>query len=452
MMATIHRACVLLLLGLTAVPTIWGQASDGDSDLPLLTLDEAVHIATANNTDIRISKLGVTKASETVAQAKTNYLPQLSTYVLAGSPLQTLNFIVPAGTFGTYAATGPIPATNSSIQSPQQFGAFIYAAAAQPLTQLYKVKLAVQQSRLGTGLAHESVRAQEQETRRQVKEAYYQLAETQAQVESAKTAFQALTELSALTGRRLLQKTVLTSDALTIKAKLKQQRYQVLSLQDSFEVQRESLNRLLGRELHTAFKVETQPVPGSAESDLQVAQKQALEQRPELREAHLQTESAQMDVRRERAEYIPDLSVQLSYLSFQNVNFLPENAGNVGFLLQWQPFDWGYKKHKIRELNATSKQKSLTEQDAKQRVLLDVEDKFRKLRQARVLLEAQTDQREAEQVKLREVTDRYEQQSVLLSDLLQQQATLSQADAQYQQALAGFWTARAEFEKAIGAD
>jgi outer membrane protein TolC len=195
-----------------------------------------------------------------------------------------------------------------------------------------------------------------------------------------------------------------------------------------------------------------QPFSDIAESDLEIARKQALEQRPEVREARLQTRSAQLDVRRERAEYIPDLSLQVSYLSFQNTNFLPQNAGNVGFLFQWQPFDWGYKKHKIRELKTTSQQKALSEQDAEQQVLLDVEGKFRKLTQARMLLDAQSDAREAEQAKLREVTNRYAQQTALLPDLLQQQATVSQADAQYQQALAGFWTSRAEFEKAIGAN
>jgi hypothetical protein len=35
---------------------------------------------------------------------------------------------------------------------------------------------------------------------------------------------------------------------------------------------------------------------------------------------------------------------------------------------------------------------------------------------------------------------------------LQTQATLADADYQYQQALLSFWTARAEYEKAIGAD
>jgi outer membrane protein len=444
--------CLILLSQVTSFSIAWAQTPEPDSPAPLLTLDEAIRIATSKNRDIRISTLEITKAKETVAQVRTNYLPKLDTYVLAGAPLQPLNFRVPAGSFGTYAATGPIPATDSNIHSPVRFGAFVSGSAAQPLTQLYKVNLAVTQAQLGIGLAKEGLRGQEQEIARQVKGAYYQVAQLQAQVASAKAFVKALTELSSLTQRRLEQQTVLESDSLNVGAKLKQQRYQLLTVQDAFELQKQNLNRVLGRDLRSPFSVEMQPFGEPAEWDLETARKQALEQRPELREAHLQTKIAQMDVRRERAKYIPDLSVQVGYLGFQNVNFLPQNAGSVGFVMQWQPFDWGYKKHRIRELKATTDQKATAEEDVEQRVLLDVEDRFRKLQEARMLLDAQTDQRRAEQVRFQEITNRYNQRSALLSDLLQQQAATSQAEAQYQQALAGLWTARAEFEKAIGAE
>jgi outer membrane protein len=450
MKANLYRACLLLLLGAMASSVVLAQAPEADSAAPLLTLDEAIRIATSKNRDIRISTLEITKANETVAQARTNYLPKLDTYVLAGAPLQPLNFRVPAGTFGTYPATGPIPARDSNIHSPVRFGAFVNSSAAQPLTQLYKVNLAVTQAQLGIGLAKEGLRAQEQETARQVKEAYYQVAQLQAQVASANAFVRALMELSSLTERRLVQQTVLESDSLSVNSKLKQQRYQLLTSQHGLELQKQNLNRLLGRDLRTPFSVEMQPFGELAEWDLETARKQALEQRPELREAQLQTKIAQMDVRRERAKYIPDLSAQVGYLGFQNVNFLPQNAGSVGFVFQWQPFDWGYKKHRIKELKATTDQKATAEQDVEQRVLLDVEDKFRKLEEARMLLDAQMDQRKAEQVRFREITNRYKLQSALLSDLLQQQATTSQAEAQYQQALAGFWIARAEFYRAIG--
>ncbi len=448
-----YRACFLLLLGATTIPNAWAQAPKVDSAPPLLTLDEAVRIASGKNRDVQISELDVTKAGEKVAQARTNYWPKLDAYVLAGTSLNSVNFTVPAGTFGSFPATGPIPATESFIRTPQQLSAFIFATATQPLIDLYKIRLAVQQAGLGSNLSREGVRAQQQETRRQVKVAYYQIAQSEAQVESAKAAVQHLMELSTITDRRLVTETVLASDSLIVKAKLKQQRYQLVSLQDALEVQKQSLNRLLGRDLRTPFSVEMQPIVNIAEFDLETARKQALEQRPELREARLQTAVAQKDVQRARAEYIPDLGLQAGYLSFQNINFLPQNTGFVAFLFRWQqPWDWGYKKHHIAELRAVSDQKSLTEQDAEQRVLLDVEDKFRKLRQARMLLEAQTDARDAEKVKLREVTSRYTQQAVLLSDLLQQEATVSQAEAQYQHAFAGYWTARAEFERAIGAE
>ena len=209
---------------------------------------------------------------------------------------------------------------------------------------------------------------------------------------------------------------------------------------------------LLGRDLSTPFSVEMVPFGALEEWDLETARKQALVQRPELRGARLQTKIAELDVRREHAKYIPDLSLQVGYLGFQNVTFLPQNAGTVGFLFQWQPFDWGYKKHRIAELNAMTEQKATAERDVEQRVLLEVEEKFRKLGEARILLDALTDQREAEQAKLGEVKNRYNQKAALLSDLMQQQAAVSQAEAQYQQALAGFWTARANFEKAIGVE
>jgi outer membrane protein TolC len=443
----------LLLLLIAGISTVaLAQAPEPASSAPLLTLDEAIRIAIDKNRDVHIRTLEISKAKETVAEARTNYLPKFDTYVLAGTPIQPLNFRVPAGVFGTYPGIGPIPAQNSTIRSPVQIGAFINASAAQPLTQLYKVNLAVRQAQLGIDLAREGLRSQEQETAKQVKEAYYQVAQLQAQVASAQASVQALMELSTLTAQRLAQQTVLESDSLSVRAKLEKERYQLLTMQDGLELQKQGLNRLLGRDLRTPFSVEVQPFGERAEWDLEAARKQALEQRPELREARLQTKVAELDVRRERAKYIPDLSVQVGYIGFQNISFVPQNVGNVGFVLQWQPFDWGFKKHRIKELQATTEQKETAEQDVAQRILLDVEDKFRKLEEARLLLDAQSDERDAEQVRLLEVTNRYNQQAALLSDLLQQQAAVSQAEAQYQQAVAGFWTARAEFDKATGAE
>jgi outer membrane protein TolC len=51
---------------------------------------------------------------------------------------------------------------------------------------------------------------------------------------------------------------------------------------------------------------------------------------------------------------------------------------------------------------------------------------------------------------MRVVANRYSQKAALLSDVLQQEAAVAQADADYRKALAAFWSARANFDYALG--
>lgn len=60
--------------------------------------------------------------------------------------------------------------------------------------------------------------------------------------------------------------------------------------------------------------------------------------------------------------------------------------------------------------------------------------------------------RQAEREKLQAVTDQYKEKAALLTNALAEQASMAQADAQYIQALAAFWTARSDFEKSLGED
>ena len=418
----------------------------------VLTLNDAVALAVKENRNVQISALDVAKAGESIAETKALRLPQLSASILAGESLTPIDFNIPKGALGVYPTVGPIPAQNASISTPQNFNALIYASAAQPVTQLRKIGLALRESRVGEELAAENLRQKKQDTAHHVKEAYYQIVQTQTQIASAQESLKYLTELSALTDRNLAEQTVLKSDSLNVRAKLSQQRYQLLVFQDTLASEKEALNRLLGRDLAADFTVEEQPLPTAQELDLAAARKEAVEQRAEIREARLQTQKTELDVRREHAEYLPDISAQISYISLPNISFAPKNILSAGFLLQWQPFDWGLKKHKIEELKSSSKQAALTAQDAEQQVLLDVNQKFRKLMETRALLDTRAAVQETEREKLRVMMNQYQQKSALLADLLQQQAQVAQADNQYQQALAGFWTAKAGFDHAVGRD
>jgi outer membrane protein TolC len=59
---------------------------------------------------------------------------------------------------------------------------------------------------------------------------------------------------------------------------------------------------------------------------------------------------------------------------------------------------------------------------------------------------------EAARERLRVATTRFKEDAALLRDVLQQQETLATATYRRQQALLAFWSARAEFLKALGRD
>jgi outer membrane protein len=417
---------------------------------PVLTIDDAVATAMKGNRRVQSSVLDVSRAGEATADVRTERLPHFQVYFLGGAALNSINFTIPQGTLGTYPGIGPIPGQNAKISTPQTFTGLGLFQATQPISQLWKVHLAVLESRIGEELAQESLRRQRQETARSVRDLYYQIAQTQTRVASAEANVKYLVDLQAETDRNLVEQAALKGDSLAVKAKLSQQRYQLLTLRDSLESQKESLNQLLGRDLNTEFTVEVQPLPSDSEIDIAVARQEALNQRAEIREARLQTKKAEVQVRRQRAEYIPDFSANFTYLSLPNVSLLPQNVVEAGFLLQWQPFDWGQKRHRIESLKDSVKQTNLTEQDAEQQVMVDVKAKFLKFAEARALLDTNALTQEAEREKMRVVTNRYGQKAALLSDVLQQEAAVVQADADYQKALAGFWSAKASFDYALG--
>src|SRR5262249_13586715 len=141
----------------------------------------------------------------------------------------------------------------------------------------------------------------------------------------------------------------------------------------------------------------------------------------------------------------------LTYLSPRNFNdIVPKNIASLGIVVKWEVFDWGRKIHELSEKSKVVKQAEAGLDDAQEAVLIDVGDKFRKLQLSRKMLRVEQLAMETARENLRVEKNKYEEQVSLLSDVLQKQASLAETNHQYQQALLSFWTAKADFEKAIG--
>ncbi len=436
----------LVVLGCCATLHLLAQ----DAPLPVLTQEKAVELALKGNRQIQSGVLDVTKSNAAVREAKSNRYPQTNVFVVTGYPLQPIQFDIPAGVLGTYPGTGPIPGKSAEIGSPQQMTTTVYGTFAQPLSQLYKVQLGVLSAQNAEHLADAALRGQQVESAHQVRTAYGNVLQLQAKVEADASELEYLKQANTTAQRNLEQGAALKVDVLQSEAAIKQEQYQIMVDEDDLIVEKESLNRLLGRDLNISFSV-VMPSNQEEDIDLAAARAEALKLRAEIRQASLQVQKPELDVRNKRAGYIPDISAQITYLGFQGVNFLPSNVENVGLSLHWKnPWDWGQRRDRVRELRATFAQDRLSEQDAEQKVLLDVDQSYRKFKEAQLRIDAAVVAQEAAREGLREVTNQYSQHTALLSDVLKQRAAFSQQSGNYRQAVAALWSASADFKAAIG--
>ena len=106
----------------------------------------------------------------------------------------------------------------------------------------------------------------------------------------------------------------------------------------------------------------------------------------------------------------------------------------------------------MKEKNRAISQADNTVLETESRVLMEVNAKYRTLQEScqliRIARLAQTTARANVQL----ASYKYRLDAVLLKDVLQAQTSLANADYDYQKALLSFWTAKADFEKAIGED
>ena len=418
------------------------RAQETAGDAPVLSLSQAVQIALEHNRPVIIAKLDIDKSKWTLAQTKTKRFPAINTYLFASGDITSPTFNFPAGSFG--------------FDKPQKFklssGITGYASvqAAQPISQLYQIHLAIREQELSVDYSGAQYSGKRQSLAATVKQDYYSVLQTESALEAQQVLVKSYEETDRVTTQYLTQESVLKSDSLQVKAKLAQAQYQIIQLRDTLDTQKEQLNEVLGRDIDVPFRTEPVPPVTPAEMDLKAARQMALERRPEVKEAEIDTRRADYDRRLSRAKYIPSIGAAIHYLDPINTAILPQNILSAGMELTWDPFDWGGRRDEVKQKDVSLQQSRYQLQETKAQVTLDVGNNFRKLEESRTMLSVAQANKDAANEKLREVNDAYKHSAVLLRDVLQQQAAVANADHDYEQSLLAFWNAKALFEKALG--
>jgi outer membrane protein TolC len=435
---------------LSAAPTV-DQAAGPQTNLPELTLEEAVEQAIANNSSLKTASIETRREADDLAANRTRRFADTQVTALGAQLVTKPSVTFPAGSLGIYSATGPIPATNQKIEIARKPAGTVNVSVAQPLSTQYQLHLQLKALELGL----EGTRQDQEKTRLevvdQVRRAYYTVVEAESAMDSLQASLPYYQESHRLAMENNRKETILQSELLNSDAQLLKIRNAISDASDRVASASEQLNDVMGRDIHTQFRV---AAIGESDTDLatpEAMETEALHNRPDVKKAKLQMQQAAYDARAKKAEYIPDVSLAFDYYTTANFeNVLPSNLGTAGLSLRWEPWDWGRKHREYQEKRAKEEQAKVGVDATQRAVLLEVRNACRQLENTRRQLSLSDASQRAARQKLIEVQEQVKREAALSRDLFQAQSYLASADSEQQQALAAFWKARADLKKTIG--
>jgi len=419
--------------------------------LPELTLEHAIELAVANNSDLKTASLETQRAADDLAANRTRRFANTQVVGLGAQLVTKPSVTFPAGSLGVYSATGPIPSTDKTIEIPRKPAGTINVAVAQPLSTQYQLHLQLKALEFGVDATHQDEAKTRLDVVDQVRRAYYVVVEAQSALESLEASLPYYEESHRLAQENRGKETILQSDLLNADAQLLRIQNSISDAKDRVASASEKLNDLMGQDIHSQFRVA--PL-SNVDPDLatpEAMEARALQDRADLKKAKLQAQQADYDARAKKAEYIPDVSLAFGYYTTANFeNVLPSNVGTVGLALKWEPWDWGRKRHEYAAKRVQEEQAKVGVNETERGILLEVRSACRQLENTRRQLALSDATERAARAKLKEVQEQVNRQAALSRDLFQAQSDLASADGQQQQALAAFWKARADLKKAIG--
>jgi outer membrane protein TolC len=439
----------LALMCSTFITTSVAQQSSAN---PMqLTLEQAINLALKQNHSVHLRSLSVEQMQSKKDEARSNYLPQLkaSGNVLHITELEGVE--IPAGAFGSYPSTGPIPPKSLVIDQGSDTGYTGGVGLEQPLTQLFRIHHANVAAQQDVLIAKTQLDQSQDAIALQVRQLYYNILITQQKLKASQDQLAADQIKDEESQSDVARGNALEISALQSKAAILQAQQESLTLRLQGHDLRRQLADVLGLPVETPIDLD----PGASAVALDIPSRAdairiALDQNQDLKAARQTLVKAQAGLAAAKDAYIPDVTALSRYSYQSGVPFFVHNFGTFGFSLSYDLFDGGRREAKIREAGSEVHSAEVTVDKLRSEIEVQVHGIYDRVDELRQMVDV------AEQVvrvrtEAARLADRqFEQTAALDSARSQNHADLASATASLLEADCGLSLAEADLKRAIG--
>jgi multidrug efflux pump subunit AcrB/outer membrane protein TolC len=414
-----------------------------------ITLDEAVALATRQNSTVKLAKLKEKEMKAKVTEARANYFPVLSNESDAAHLQGIEHLQIPMGAMGVYPVPGPVPGDNTSLPLGHHNFVLSTTTAAEPLTQFFKIHAGVNVARADEGIAEDDARRAENEVTLKVKQLYYGLLSSERRKQAAELRIAAGEERLGEARNGVEAGAVLELKVLEGEAQIAEARHALGSLEDAISDMRVEFNDLTGLPLDADVEL-VAPELDSTSTAAGDLESEALAHNPEVAAAEDTLKKARAGLSAARAEYIPEIGAFAQYVHQDGVPLLTENNGLIGLKMDWTLLEFGKRSGLVHERQAQVAEADENLRHVENRVRVEIEKEVRKVRRAETGLEAARESVAARTEMRRITANQVEANTVNPSALKEADAQLAEAEAGLFQAEMERSTARAELKRTVG--
>jgi outer membrane protein TolC len=446
------RSHLWLLVPLALLALTLGHNAFAQQDSSMhLTLDQAIDLALKQNHSIHLRSLSVDQMRSKKDEARSNYLPQIKA---KGSVLQITELAgvqIPAGAFGNFPSTGPVPAKSLVIDQGSDTGYTGAVGLEQPLTQLFRIHQANIAAREDVLIAETQLEQAQDTIVLQVRELYYNILINQQNLQASDDQL-----LAAQVKRDESHSDVERGNALEIatiqsEANILQVQQHSLTLKLQGEDLHRQLADLLGLPVSTSVVLDESTTAQHLDIPTRPeAIRVALEQNQDLRTALQTLAKARAGLATAKDAYIPDVTALSRYSYQSGIPLLVHNFGTFGFSLSYDLFDGGRREAQISEARTEVQSAEVNVAKLRSDIEVQVQSEYDRIEEFAQMVDV------AEQaVKVRteaaRLEDRqFEQNAALASARSQAHADLSTSKASLFQADFELSLAKAELKRMIG--
>ena len=429
-----------LTLGLTA------QNAD------VLTLDSCFALAKANNAQIRTNKIEIEKAKEVKKQVYTKYFPQVSAGYLA---YYAVNPIIKYGVNDIHDEFGEIlqaiieVLNEDGANIPTEIelmkkGHSISATVLQPIYAGGRVRNGNKLAELGIEAAELKGQVSERDMMESIESTYYLIVGLKSKVGTLETALNLIDSLDPVADVAFKAGLVTKNDQLRVA--LERNKFKALQMQLNNGIVLAS--QLLCQEIGIDYPEEGLNLDDEIKHADIFTKNEGFE-RPEMRLLQLQIDAEEFYKKLSRGEALPQIGVG-AMVSYGNL--VKRYKGNAIFFASVQVpiMKWWETSHKIKEHNLKIEQYEIMQQDLTEKMSLQEKQAYNQIVEAEALLQSDKAALDMAQENYRVAELNYRAGINTVTDVLEANALLLQAQNAITDRQITYVTARRRYHDLTG--